>query len=212
MQKTLNTYKEILKDKAFLGSIFVSVLIFFVSLVINYFAGMYATEKASNPVTDIILSNVRVFDVDTILVYTLNIFWLFLIFLFIYRPRKVPFILKSLALLIIIRALFINMTHIGVFTTHIPIDTTGIASYFTFTGDLFFSNHTGIPFLMCLIFWQQKTLRYIFLGASIFFGTLVLLGHLHYTIDVFSAFFITYTIYHLASKFFKKDKALFFIV
>jgi hypothetical protein len=35
------------------------------------------------------------------------------------------------------------------------------------------------------------------------------LAHLHYSIDVLSAFFITYTISHIACVFFKKDLLLF---
>ena len=41
-------------------------------------------------------------------------------------------------------------------------------------------------------------LRYLFLAWSVFFGIVVLLGHLHYTIDVLSAFFITYGIVDIA--------------
>ncbi|MBI3904685.1 MAG: hypothetical protein HY309_03785 [Pseudomonas fluorescens] len=40
---------------------------------------------------------------------------------------------------------------------------------------------------------------------SVLFGISVLLGHLHYSIDVFGAFFITYSIFCLAKKFFPKD-------
>ena len=35
------------------------------------------------------------------------------------------------------------------------------------------------------------------------------MAHFHYSIDVLSAFFITYTIYHLARFFFEKDYLLF---
>ena len=84
-----------------------------------------------------------------------------------------------------------------------------IIDWFTFTGDMFFSAHTGLPFLAALLFWQNKIWRYVFLISSLIFGATVLLGHLHYSIDVFSAFFITYGIYHLAIKFFPKDYKLF---
>jgi membrane-associated phospholipid phosphatase len=58
---------------------------------------------------------------------------------------------------------------------------------------------------MALILWDNRLLRYIFLCASVVFGVVVLLGHLHYSIDVFAAFFITYGIYQIATKLFKKE-------
>ena len=76
-------------------------------------------------------------------------------------------------------------------------------------GDYFFSGHTGLPFLLTLLFWDNVFLRVLFFVSSIFFGVVVLLGHLHYSIDVLSAFFITYTIYHLSEAFFPKDKKMF---
>ncbi|MCL5009147.1 MAG: hypothetical protein M1400_02270, partial [Patescibacteria group bacterium] len=55
----------------------------------------------------------------------------------------------------------------------------------------------------------DRLLRYVFLAASVVFGAAVLLGHLHYSIDVFSAFFITYGIYRIAVKIFPADSKLF---
>ena len=34
------------------------------------------------------------------------------------------------------------------------------------------------------------------------------MGHLHYSIDIFAAFFITYAIYHIAVQIFKKEKLM----
>lgn len=74
--------------------------------------------------------------------------------------------------------------------------------------DLFFSGHTALPFLMALIFWQNVKLRWAFILLSLFFGSAALLGHLHYSIDVFAAFFITYGIFHIALKIFPDEYAL----
>ncbi len=58
---------------------------------------------------------------------------------------------------------------------------------------------------MALIYWDSPRLRNLFIATSIIFGIVVLLSHLHYTIDVASAFFITYGIYRIAIKLFARD-------
>jgi hypothetical protein len=202
-------WKDILRSKEFNRSLIVSLLLLAVSIYINFIAGTYATEKASLPVTDIILSNIRISDVDGIFTYGPIILFAFVTIIAFYNPKKIPFTMKSIALFTIIRSIFISLTHIGPFATQAIIASENLISKFTFGGDLFFSGHTGVPFLMALIFWQNKKLRYFFLMYSLFMGIIVLLGHYHYSIDVLAAFFITYTIYHIALYIFKKDKEMF---
>ncbi len=197
------------KNRTFLSYFFSALFLLLASLVVNYFAGTYATKSVSNSVTDIILSNIRVYDVDGIFNYGAIVFWIFMTFIFTYWPQKIPFTLKTIALFVIIRSVFISLTHIAPFLPQIVIEQTGLLGKFTFGGDLFFSGHTGLPFLMALTFWENRELRIIFIGSSLLFGAVVLLAHIHYSIDVLSAFFITYTIFHLAEIYFKKDLLLF---
>lgn len=202
-------YEPHIRNKNFWVSFFLSFLFLLVSLVVNYFAGQYATEKGSNSVTDIILSNTPVFDISFVFVYGALVFWIFVAFLCIFEPKKIPFTLKAAALFVITRSFFVTFTHIGPFPDQVIINSSTFISYFTFGGDLFFSGHTGLPYLMALIFWKNFKLRVLFICTSVFFGIIVLMGHLHYSIDVFSAFFITYGIYRMAEVFFKKDHSLF---
>jgi membrane-associated phospholipid phosphatase len=67
-----------------------------------------------------------------------------------------------------------------------------------------------MPFLMALAFWRNKILRNLFLATSGIFGASALLGHYHYSIDVFAAFFITYAIFHISKWLFAKDYKMFF--
>ncbi len=203
-------WKEVFKSNDFIKSFIVSFLFLLISLYVNFIAGNYATESASLPVTDIILSNIRRFDVDGFFIYGPIILFTIVSIICIYNPKKIPFILKNIALFTVIRSIFISLTHLGPFPMQAIVESTNLINKFTFGGDLFFSGHTGIPFLMALIFWQNKKLRYFFLLYSIFMGTIVLLGHYHYSIDVLAAFFITYTIFDISLYLFKKERKMFF--
>lgn len=200
--------KILFSNKRYLASIAVGIFLLAASLIVNYFAGNYATRSASNSVTDLLLDNLPVFDVDGFFVYGVIALFIFIGVLVLFKPERLPFVVKSIALFVFIRSIFVTFTHLGPVSDGILLAPDNPIRWFTFGGDLFFSGHTGLPFLMALIFWDEKLLRYLFLAASLVFGGVVLLGHLHYSIDVFAAFFIAYGINDLAKKFFAKDYAL----
>ena len=213
MERIKKCYALNFNDRNFIFSLFGGLLLLAASLVLQFFANAYTIKRASDSVTDVILSNTRVYDVGIIFTYG-SVFVFFLcLYVCISKINYVPFVTKSIALFTIIRSLFISLTHISPY----PLRATINSAFFRhdlfsgiFTGDgLFFSGHTGLPFLLALIFWENKPLRLIFLACSVTFGVIVLLGHLHYSIDVFSAFFITFSIFHICKFLFKKDWELF---
>lgn len=183
----------------------ISAVLLALSIVSNFYAGTFATQSISNPVTDIILDNIPVVNVDFIFVQGPLFMWLFVGVLIIVRPERIPFVFRSLALFILVRSGFIILTHIGPFPIRSKFDLNGLMQSFTFGGDLFFSGHTGSPFLLALMFWKDRKLRLTFLATTAVFGVAVLLGHLHYSIDVFAAFFITYGIHDLARFLFQRQ-------
>lgn len=206
MKSFLERHKNVW-NREFIELVLVGAILFATSLLVNYYATMYASQRASLPVTDLILSNIRQFDVDWIILYGPFLLILYAAGVSLYHPKWIPFVLKSAALFIIIRAVFISLTHIGPFSPQELISPSRILNILGMgtSADLFFSGHTGLPFLLALIYWNDIRLRLIFLATSIVFGISVLLGHVHYSIDVLAAFFITYTIFHLSKKFFAKD-------
>ena len=216
MQQILKNYHKYFSDKTFLHSFFLSVFYLVSSMAINFYAAQYATISASNSVTDIVLSNTRVYDVGDFFVFGGLALLVLIAFTCIIRPQSIPFAFKTIALFVIVRSVFISLTHIGPFPTQVTFDRStihyakeiigknGFNAFFS-GNDLFFSGHTGLPFLMAFICWDNKWLRYMFIALSIAFGITVLLGHLHYSIDVLAAFFITSSIFNLAKIFFKDD-------
>lgn len=211
MKRVIEKYKTHV-NRDYLKEVIWAVFFLCISLVINYYSGLYASKIASNSVSDIILSNIRVYDVDFFFIYGALALWFFFTTIMLLDPKKIPFSLKTISLFIIIRSFFVSLTHIAPFPGFDTVfGTNRLFDLFSGSaGDLFFSGHTGLPFLFALILWKEKVLRYIMLFLSVFFGVIVLLGHLHYTIDVVAAFFITYSIYCMAEFFFKKERVYFY--
>ncbi len=209
LRRLIRRYQAACQESGFLLRLLFSIAFFALSVTISFYAIGYTNTHASNGVTDLILSNIPVFDVGGLFVYGTLLMVAFIVLLCLVRPKRFPFILDSLALFWVIRSIFTSLTHIGPFATQTPynldINLGAVVGRFFIGNDLFFSGHTGAAFLMALIFWESKGLRYIFITWSVFFAIVLLLGHIHYSIDVASAFFITYTIYHIALWLFPKE-------
>lgn len=193
------------RNKDYVISLLSAIIMFGAALIVNYYSSTYASNHAGTPVGDVFLSNVATQSVTNLFIYGSFAFWIFSMLVYITHLQKFPFTLKTSSLFVIIRAVFINLTWIGPSPDMVIIPHSKWLSLWSFKGDLFFSGHTGFPLLMAFIFWDSKPLRYLFIGWSVFFATVVLLGHLHYSIDVASAIFITYTIFHLSQIILKRD-------
>ena len=201
--------KEIIEAKPvskmrYYASLLEAIILFIGSVFITHYASRYAEIRASGPVDDIILSNTRVYNFEIFFVYVAIMLGLFVITLCLRFTKTAPFLIKAVSLFVVIRAMFVSLTHIGPFPLKLELES-NLLNFITSGNDLFFSGHTGLPFLIALIFWSHLYIRILFLSASIVLGVTALLSHLHYSIDVFAAFFITYSIYHIAIKLFKKD-------
>ena len=206
----VRTYRTYLHDGTYQQSLALGLALFLISFITNLYAIHFATEHASNAVTDLILSNTPAFDVDQLFVYGTFVAATISILFCLAHPKHIPFALYTVALFYFIRSGFTSLTHIAPFAPYTSPDFGVTINKAFFGADRFFSAHTGLPFLGALAFWDRPLLRYFFLGTSLFFATVVLLGHLHYSIDVLSAFFITYAIYDLAKWLFPTECARFY--
>jgi hypothetical protein len=176
------------------ASLLEGIILFIVSVFVTHLASRYAEIRASNYVEDIVLSNTPVFNFEFIFVQGAISLSLFVVVLCLYFRKTAPFLIKTVSFFIIIRAMFVSLTHLGAYPTKLELDSS-MLNFITTGNDLFF--------------WNHIYLRSLFLASSVVFGVIVLLSHLHYSIDVFAAFFITYTIYHIAIKLFHKDYEFF---
>jgi hypothetical protein len=74
----------------------------------------------------------------------------------------------------------------------------------TLVKDLFFSGHTASLFLLYLLNKDRTVSSKLLLMSSIFLGILLLVQHVHYTIDVIAAFPFAYLTYLIGAYFTKK--------
>jgi membrane-associated phospholipid phosphatase len=209
MKRIIQNHRELWQKKEFTLATFVGLIFLAVSFVVNYLANIYAAERVSNSVTDLLLSVLPVVDTEIIFIEGAFVFVAFIVLLLAHEPRRIPFVLKSAALFIVVRSIFITFTHLGPTPETVITDSNEVTRTFSLGADLFFSGHTGLPFLFALMFWNKYYLRIIFLLSSVIAAASVLLAHLHYSIDVFAAFFITYGIFHIAQWLFEKDYKIF---
>lgn len=201
-------YKKLFGDGYFRLAILVGIFAVLLAGIATTIAKNYANQASGNPVGDLILDNLPTLPLFGFLVWgTLGI--AFLIFAFaLFNPEYLPAALKSVALLYFIRAGFITLTHIKVYPEKMigaAADYRYLADLLYYGNDLFFSGHVALPFLALLIFWKHRWFRYFLIIAVLASGLGVLLAKSHYSIDVFAAPFITYSIFVISKCFFKKD-------
>ncbi len=208
MNKKLNNWFSVIKNNK--KKLLVSLFFLIIAIVSYLSVGDYVSESKNYVVApDIILDTFGPYDLSFLFIW-LFVLVLSLYFLYplIYKPREFPYVVSMFSLFVIIRSGFILLTHLQVPYDAIILNYKGIFQLLNFSNDLFFSGHTGLPFLGFLIHKDHKGLRYFMLISSIILGITVLLMHIHYSIDVFSAFFITYGIYVFGNKFIKRVSIL----
>ena len=186
-----------------------ALILLALATIFQYYASAYVNRTPSNSVADLFLSNLPGVNLNFIIIEGAFAAIAISVILVVAKPQYLLFTLKAAAIFIATRAVFIAVTHIGIYPGQINPDPAGIFDR-TYTGlgleaGFFFSGHTGLPFLMALIFWDKKFWRYAYLVASIIFGIAVLFAHVHYTIDVLAAPYMAYGIYKMSQYFFAED-------
>ena len=186
-----------------------ALILLALAVVFQYYASAYVNRVPSNSVADLFLSILPVVNLNLIIVEGALCAIGISILLILAKPEYVLFTLKAAAIFIATRAVFISVTHIGIYPGGVNPDPTGIFDR-TYTGlgleaGFFFSGHTGLPFLMALITWKEKFWRYVYLILSVVFGVAVLFAHVHYTIDVLAAPYMAYGIFKMSQYFFADD-------
>jgi hypothetical protein len=175
------------------------------ALVLNSVVGNYADRVGNAAASDLILEHVGPVDWTYLFVYGYGLVILLLfIYPLLFKVREFHVVISQFSLLILLRSFFISLTHLKVPADAIAVSVSHLSNLLIFRNDLFFSAHTALPFLGFLLFRKNKIVSIFFLIMTFALAATVLLMHIHYSIDVFAAFFITYGSYKIGEWLFKK--------
>ncbi len=183
------------------------------SLIVQKLANSYVSSLQGIPVEDLFWGHLPFLNIEALIIQGSLLAGLLTLICFICHPNLLNFGTRAVALFIAIRSFFIILTHLGQNPYQIVFEHTdfGFWAYnllFNTSNDYFFSGHTGIPFLLALISWRKRLWRYIFLSSSCILGISMLIGRLHYSIDIFAAPFITFSIFSISRYVFPKEYKL----
>ena len=187
------------RNKTIIALILVAIILI---LLPTFFA--FIEKREGMVLQDFVLDAIPAKDVS---IPTFVVIWSVVLLVF-YRIYQNPSIFLVVAygfiLMCIARVLTISLLPLnpppGLITLKDPIANIAYGGKGIFiTKDLFYSGHTGNMFLFFLCL-QAKWDKIIALAASFMVGILVLIQHIHYSIDVISAFIFTYFLYLGAKK------------
>jgi hypothetical protein len=178
--------------------ILLAIFLFITANVMSLLASGYVDQISTISAHDLILDNIPVLNLSLLFIYgPIVIIFVLLVYLTMFHINKFHIVLTQFSILILLRSFFIVLTHLGQpSTAYLLPKLPWIYQLLNFHNDLFFSGHTAIPFMAFLIFKKDK-IGIFFLLATFVMAATVLFMHIHYSIDVFAAIFITYGAYRL---------------
>jgi hypothetical protein len=192
---------EIVRHKFLL---LISVIFLIIANLLNFLAGEYTETISTVAVTDLILDHIPAINLNFLFVYGFTfILIVFLFYPLFFEVKKLHVAISQFSLLVMIRSFFVSLTHLSIPAGAVITQAPKLYALLDFQNALFFSGHTAVPFLGFLLFRKRK-IGIFFLIATVVMALTVLFMHVHYSIDVFAAIFITYGSYKIGQWLFNK--------
>ncbi len=198
-QKIATRWAQLFSNNFIRNKFIVTLLILLSTLIFLPYYFSIIEKRNGIVLNDFVLNSLPAKDVS-ILIF--SIIWSLSILMFIkavQNPSLFVIFVTSFTLLTLSRIITIYFVPlnppVGLIELKDPISNFFYGNTFI-TKDLFYSGHTATMFLMYLCF-NNKFLKAIALVATIMVGFLVLLQHVHYTLDVLAAPFSVYIIFRV---------------
>ncbi len=205
MQYILWKHKQLWTNGEYLMGVAQGLLLIVMGASCTVAARAYLLKSSIHPVSspDLLLDMLPTMGMENFLVWGLPMFVAFTLSLAIPYPQRIPFSLKAIGLLFIIRSFSVILTPMGIRPDQVLQSAHGLFQNLAYaSNDFFFSGHVSFPLLMALIFWQETWVRTFLLSTTLLFAIAVLLAHTHYSIDVLSVPLIVPSIYRLSLRLF----------
>jgi hypothetical protein len=187
-------------NKIFRQKFLTSFIILIVLLIFLPYFFQHIEKRNGIVLDDFILQQLKARDVSILIFFIIWSVSILMITRAVKNPNIFIRLLSSFTLLTISRIISIYLFALnaptGLIVLKDPLSNFFYGTTFI-TKDLFYSGHTATMFLMFLCL-EKKTDKLVALTASFLVGILVLVQHVHYSIDVLVAPFFTYIIYRLA--------------
>jgi hypothetical protein len=190
------------KEQKFKQLTLIGIVFFIITLLALPFFFNYIQQREGSQINDFLLNQITPRNVSN---WVFSIIWSMAVLTLI-RCIQQPsvflmflwgFILLSFSRMISIIAVPLNPPN-NLLELIDPISNTFYGSKFV-TKDLFYSGHTATQFLMFLCL-KNKWDKLATLISTFLIGALVLVQHIHYTIDVLAAPILTYLVFILVKK------------
>ena len=200
----LQQWKSLTRNKRYLGIWTVSLL---TTLIVLFLVGLFLCFNESRTdgtlLNDFVLNTIEPKDVSTIL---FPITWVSILGglpILLRTPERSMRVFWGISAMAIIRCIAMYLVPleppIGIIPLRDPFVEGAFYDNQILVKDLFFSGHTSNMVILTLIM-DIKLLRIILAFATVIVGYLLLVQHVHYTIDVLAAPFFAYLAYKIGVK------------
>lgn len=200
---TALAWRKAWRNRGFRVKLIIAITGFAVMLTCLPFFFAHIEKRPGIVLHDVVLNWLPAVDVSVatfLIIWTMIIFWLVRC---IQEPGMMLLSAWATLLLFASRMISISLLPLDPPARLIPL-IDPVSNFFYggphvfMTKDLFYSGHTSTQFMIFLCFRKRQN-KLIALAAAITVGLLVLVQHVHYTIDVIGAFIFPYFMYRLAA-------------